>query len=165
MPSNNVFLIGILREHFAVDHSRKVRAGINMKVLSNGLLSKLLNQLSKKVNKNHTISNYANTSQCVPIITQYKLEDLISLLFQVALLIALTFSEVYLKRFNRPICALIYRAHEKKRISWLYNKVLKKRRDMIDSKYKFFFKLKNVLSFSNCKDKVKNGIIKTLKQK
>lgn len=130
-----------------LNYSYHSHSKADLRVLGDGFVSKLMRKLADTlINREETVDYNVNASKCAPKITQLSAHRIYVLLGQICALLFLILIEVYLKRFNRQICAFFYRKWEKMRVIWLYNDMLKKRAVFIRSaKKKILFKMRNGL--------------------
>lgn len=131
---------------FIESHStvRKEVKGINkysMLIYGEGIVANILKKVLKQfevhasLNKNYTNLECLPNPQITPSSTYY------NIIMYFVSLIALGYLQAYLSRLRRIICAFFYPKREKKRILFLYNDRLKKRKRYHSFKIGFLKKL------------------------
>jgi hypothetical protein len=136
----------ILRMNSPVELYQKSYNKVEWNVKGNGSLASLIRKQVKYLNKEKITDILIDTEACLPNVQKLDVEKIFELVYQVGLLMLLIVVEIYVKRFNRIICAYFNRKREKSRIIWLYNLSIKKRINFLkNAKDKVMFKKKNNL--------------------
>ncbi|CAF0972433.1 unnamed protein product [Brachionus calyciflorus] len=124
-------------------------------IRGNGSVARMLQSMFNGTNEEEQFS-YKEIKEidCTPIITKMGSNEIIVLTQQIILLVLLIVLELYVKRFNRNICAYFYPKREKKRILWLFNECIKRREAFYqNAKERIYIQVQNDLMTS--KDKFK----------
>jgi E3 ubiquitin-protein ligase DCST1 len=117
-----------VRKHGRIIHVQRGEHKIFFQVKGKGFIANLLRKVLKDIHIEETVEKETDTEICMP--EEFYLEN--KELFQFAgyfiLLYIMVYSEAYIQRLNRVVCAYFYRRWEKQRILWLYNRTLKNRK-------------------------------------
>jgi hypothetical protein len=120
--------------------------GLGFFFKGNGSLANLIRKHVKYLNKEKKTDVSIDMEACLPDVQKLDIAKVFQLMYQVGLLMLLIVFEIYIKRFNRIICAYFNRKREKGRIIWLYNISIKRRINFLkNAKNKVIFKKKNNL--------------------
>lgn len=117
-----------------------------MEINGNGSLARTLRGLFGDPDKSrrNKFDSRVNGSNCILKISNPNVDQIMSALIQSFLLFILVLADLFLKRFNRTICAFFHNNWEKKRATWLYVEILKRRKRFLqNAKNKIFLKLRN----------------------
>jgi hypothetical protein len=115
-----------------------------VEIKGDGMLADLAKKLASAVNGKKMQDKDVDNSHCLPRVSETQSAQMRELYQQCVLLGIASLVEIYVRRFNRNICALFYRKLEKTRVLWLYNDTLKKRLGFIkNAKKKVAFKKRN----------------------
>jgi len=133
----------ILRKKLNIKYILKVESEMHLSVCGGGggMMAKMLSKLSndKSLNKTEEFDN----SACFTNVKATSSEEVKKTIIAFILLSIYILFELYVKRFNKLICTFYFQKWEKKRIIWLYNDLLRKRKSFIQScKIKVNFKKK-----------------------
>lgn len=140
--------LNIIKHLIVIEYSYKSYNSLNMTISGEGFVANMLKKLAGLVNKGdeNNFESNVSTEKCTPTLAKTDTAYVVKLMGQFVLLAALILVEIYVKRFNKQICAFFYPKWEKKRIVWLYNHMLKKRSLFIrNAKKKILFKIRNDL--------------------
>jgi hypothetical protein len=137
----------VMRANSEVKFEYKSNKDEQVEVVGEGMFADIARKLTLSINKKSEVDDFqADSSHCLPNVRQVSREQVFVIAKQCGLLVFLSLVEIYVKRFNRNLCAYFYRKWEKKRILWLYNDTLKKRLAFIrNAKKKITFKKLNGL--------------------
>jgi len=131
----------IMRSKTGIKYTLKVESEMHYSVCGNGLMAKMLSKMSNDKSANKIIE--FDNLKCLVQVKLTSAEELKKTLMAFFLLSIYILFELYAKRLNKLICTLYFQKWEKKRIIWLYNDLLRKRKSFIQScKIKINFKKK-----------------------
>ena len=135
----------ILTNNTLINYKLQTVTENEFSICGNGLMSKLLQGITdESIDNSHNSTQEFSNAVCLFKVGQLTHSQVKTLVIQFILLNIAILFELYVKRLNKFICALFYRKWEKKRIVWLYNDLLKKRKSFIQNcKIKVNFKKKN----------------------
>ncbi|RWS14000.1 DC-STAMP domain-containing protein 1-like protein [Dinothrombium tinctorium] len=124
-------MLTIFRRNAYIDFEQKGVHSISVQVFGNGTMAKMVRSIIKDFSKEEQLSSLTSTEKCLPRprVTEWSSIIFIYLLF--ALSFVINYFEAYFQRLRRLICAFFYPIREKKRILYLYNDRLKKRKSYL----------------------------------
>ncbi|CAG9862437.1 unnamed protein product [Phyllotreta striolata] len=120
--------LDIIRRHARIDYLQIGHHDLLLQVKGTGMIASLLRSLVKGFNIKKRIRIQKSNAICLPrpllLPNYYYLKIYLTYLA----IIILTFAQAYALRFRRAICSYFYRKREKKRVLYLYNETLKRRK-------------------------------------
>ncbi|XP_057652645.1 protein sneaky [Diorhabda carinulata] len=120
--------LDIIRRHARIDYLQTGHHDLTIDVKGTGMIASLLRSLVKGFNIKKRIRIERTNEKCLPrpnLLLSYYLYKIYGTYF--AVLVAM-FLQAYCLRFRRVICSYFYRKREKKRVLYLYNETLKRRK-------------------------------------
>jgi len=124
----------ILQKNALIIYNIKTISDITYQVCGTGLLAQMIREMKKaSAEPQFTKSNQFSNEKCLVKPGSLTKEQIQTLLVQFVLLNVCILFELYAKRLNKYICTLFFRKWEKKRIIWLYNDLLKRRKSFIEN--------------------------------
>ncbi|XP_054284418.1 protein sneaky-like isoform X1 [Macrosteles quadrilineatus] len=105
-----------------------------------GFVASLVRSIIQSFNFNKELKGEVSNRACLPVAKHLGMKAYIKLYGTCIFLCLLTYSEGYLKRLRRAICAFYYREQEKKRIETLYRRNIYDRRKMLKGQIEEIFK-------------------------
>ncbi|XP_074657366.1 E3 ubiquitin-protein ligase DCST1-like [Tubulanus polymorphus] len=120
-------IMDILAGNAAVKYTQKGFHQIGLKVYGNGLVGNLVRTLFKSFNQQHSIDNLTSNEVCLPRPMQTPRMYIWKTIAVVVTVWVSILTEAYALRLRRVIASFFYRKHEKKRILFLYNDMMRKR--------------------------------------
>lgn len=138
--------VDIIKAQAVVNYSQETQADVRMEINGNGSLARTLRGLIGDPDKSRRkkLDSRVDANNCILQISNPNVDQTMSALIQSFLLFILVLADIFLKRFNRTICAFFHKNWEKKRAAWLYKEILKRRKRFLqNAKNKIFLKLRN----------------------
>ncbi|KAJ8959960.1 hypothetical protein NQ318_009393 [Aromia moschata] len=120
--------LDLIRRHAKIDYLQTGKHDLYLEVKGTGMIASLLRSLLKGFNVKKRIRIERTNEVCLPrpsLMSNYYFLKIYGTYFAVWLLMLL---QAYTQRLRRIICAYFYRKREKKRVLFLYNETLKRRR-------------------------------------
>lgn len=138
--------IDLIKNQVVINYSYESKADLRLNIEGDGAVARTLRKLVGDSDKSQTESrdSYSNKEKCLPHISNPNVDQILAAVIKILSLFILILVEVYLKRFNRIVCAFFHQKWERKRAMWLYVEILKRRKFFLqNAKNKIFLKIKN----------------------
>ncbi|XP_071943255.1 E3 ubiquitin-protein ligase DCST1-like [Antedon mediterranea] len=124
-------MLDIIRRHSRLEVKLKGHHQVSLKVLGNGLVANLFKNLIGSFDQSQSVDTISSNSNCLPIPTKTP-KNIIHNIFLIWLCVfLLVYFEAFSLRLRRTICAFFHRKREKKRVLFMYNDLLKKRKGFL----------------------------------
>ena len=120
--------LDLLRRHGYITIYQSGHHDFRMIYRGEGFLKMIANLLKKHLNKEFTIQQAVDNRECLPRPTFLPATVYLRIFSLYAAIVALTVYESLLQRSRRAICAFFYPKREKRRVLYLYNETLRRRR-------------------------------------
>ncbi|CAH1156015.1 unnamed protein product [Phaedon cochleariae] len=120
--------LDIIRRHAKIDYLQTGHHDLFLDVKGTGMIASLLRSLVKGFNIKKRIRIQRSNEICLPRprrLLHYYLLKIYGVYFAILVML---FVQAYTQRLRRLICAYFYRKREKKRVLFLYNETLKRRK-------------------------------------
>ncbi|XP_011195162.3 protein sneaky isoform X2 [Zeugodacus cucurbitae] len=127
-----VTLLNIIRFKSLITYAQEGEHIVNFQVQGSGLMARLLRRTLKNFNINEKISTYLTNESCLPNPYILPKKFYLKLAATNAVIIVLIYKCYYFMRIRRTICSYFYRKREKQRILYLYNRLLRKRKTVLE---------------------------------
>lgn len=121
-------LLDIVSRHSRIDFEQSGVHYLNVKVNGTGFIANLIRASIDGLNIDEHVETVMSNQQCLPRPSHTSSLILIEILLLFLLDFYLIYNQVYIHRLKRFLCAYFYPKREKKRVLYLYNKTLKRRK-------------------------------------
>lgn len=126
-------LLDIVARHSRVNYEQEGEHYLNVTVDGKGLISNLIRTSIDGFNINKRIEMSMTNESCLPHPHRLKSFIIMEIYLLFLLNLYLIYNQVYIFRFRRFICVYFYPKREKKRVLYLYNKMLKRRKHIFNA--------------------------------
>ncbi|XP_033755475.1 E3 ubiquitin-protein ligase DCST1-like [Pecten maximus] len=124
-------VLDIIRRHSRIDYHQQGEHIIDIDIFGTGFMSEIVRLFLKGFNHNGKIDNISTNFECLPRPVQMEKKYLWLIYGTFGTIWVLMLFEAYGLRLRRLVASFFYRKREKKRILYLYNDMLKKRRGFL----------------------------------
>ncbi|XP_046805994.1 protein sneaky isoform X2 [Lucilia cuprina] len=125
-----VSVLLIIRNNSEMSFVQEGEHTIQFQIQGSGLIARLLRKTMGNFNMHETVSTYLTNEACLPSPTCLPRSFYLKLSGLYTIVLVLIYQSSRFLRMRRKICGYFYRKHEKKRILYLYNCLLKQRRTL-----------------------------------
>jgi E3 ubiquitin-protein ligase DCST1 len=140
-----VDFISIIRDKALINYQMLQQSRRKFSIQGDSALANIIRSVTTEIDqKNEKVIN-GNTKACIPIAYSLNTQQQNDIIKQILTILFVIIVEIYLKRFNRNICVFYNRKLEKKRIIWLYNDLLAKRKLFVENSIEIILKKKKKL--------------------
>lgn len=123
-----VWILDVINRNSRIDYHQQGKQQVKITVQGTGFMAHIVRMFLTTFNTNHTLDSVTSNVECLPRATPPPtLTNIMVVGVHVATLLFML-SEAYGLRLRRAICAFFYRKREKRRILYVYNELLKKRK-------------------------------------
>lgn len=126
-------LLDIVARHSQINFEQSGVHYLNVSVNGTGFIANLIRASIDGINIDEQVETVMTNRECLPRPTLTPSSILIKICFLFLLYLYLIYNQVYIHRLKRFVCAYFYPKREKKRVLYLYNKTLKRRKHIFDS--------------------------------
>ncbi|XP_064485637.1 E3 ubiquitin-protein ligase DCST1-like isoform X1 [Ornithodoros turicata] len=120
-------VLDIIRRNAEVKFVQEGYHRIALQVFGTGAVSNLVRKIFKEFDVEEKLERISSNAHCLPKPVRTSRWLIAKLYFTYAAMVALVFAQMYSQRLRRVVCSYFYRKREKKRVLYLYNKILKRR--------------------------------------
>lgn len=126
-------LLDIVARHSQINFEQSGVHYLNVSVNGTGFIANLIRASIDGLNIDEQVETVMTNRECLPRPTLTPSSILIKLSFLFLLYLYLIYNQVYIHRLKRFVCAYFYPKREKKRVLYLYNKTLKRRKHIFST--------------------------------
>jgi E3 ubiquitin-protein ligase DCST1 len=126
-------LLSVIARHSPVSFIQEGAHNLNITVKGTGFISNLIRSATDGFNVDEHIKVLMTNEPCLPRPSQLESWKIIQIYLLFLLNVYLIYNQVYIHRSKRFVCSYFYPKREKKRVLYLYNKMLKKRKNFFNS--------------------------------
>ncbi|XP_063706428.1 protein sneaky [Culicoides brevitarsis] len=124
-------ILKIVRENAKVAYIQTGEHEVNVTVTGEGVIAEMVRKTLSKFNTDETIVTFLTNDKCLPVANVLPMSFYIEIYGAYIVIVLLILNEIYVHRLRWLICASAYPRRQKYRILFLYNKILKDRRNFI----------------------------------
>lgn len=121
----------LIQRHSHVEYRQSGVHHISMSIHGNGFLGNMVRGILKGFDKKQTTEQATSTASCLPLPRKLDGDSIIRLYLIFLLIFVLILLESYSLRLRRAVCKFFYPKREKKRVLFIYNDRIKKRRSYL----------------------------------
>lgn len=154
-------LLDIVARHSRINYEQEGFHHMNITVNGTGFVANLIRSSVNGFNINKNIDLMMTNDVCLPSPTHTESFKILQIYLLFILNFYLIYNQVYIHRLKRAVCAYFYPKLEKRRIIYLYNKILKERKKIFDkivNTMKFEVNRKNVHRFTQVILKINHSL-------
>lgn len=122
-------LLSIIARHSPVSFIQEGTHKLNITVKGTGFMANLIRSATDDFNIDEHVKVLMTNEPCLPRPSQVESWKIIQIYLLFLLNLYLIYNQVYIHRSKRFVCSYFYPKHEKKRVLYLYNKILKRRKN------------------------------------
>lgn len=122
-------LLKIIARHARVNYFQEGVHNLNITLDGSGFIANLIRASIEGFNVNEHIKVVMTNEPCLPRPTLVESWRIVRIYLLFLLNLYLIYNQVYIHRLKRFVCAYFYHKREKKRVLYLYNKMLKRRKN------------------------------------
>lgn len=123
-------LLDVIARHSRVDFLQKGVHNFNITVNGSGFLANLIRSPFEGFDIHEHVKVVISNEPCLPHPSIFKPWKIIRIYLLFLLYLYLIQNQVFIHRSKRYVCAYFYPKREKTRVLYLYNKILKRRKDV-----------------------------------
>ncbi|GFU14677.1 e3 ubiquitin-protein ligase DCST1 [Nephila pilipes] len=121
----------LIQRHAQVTYHQTGAHHIKMTIYGDGFVGNMVRSIMKGFDKKHSVDEVTSTAACLPQPTKLLTTSIYTIYALFLLIFILALFQSYFMRLRRAICSFFYPKREKKRILFLYNDRLKKRKSYL----------------------------------
>jgi E3 ubiquitin-protein ligase DCST1 len=125
--------LSIIARHSLVSFTQEGAHNLNITVQGTGFIAGLIRSATDGFNVDEHIKVLMTNEPCLPRPSQVESWKIIQIYLLFLLNLYLIYNQVYIHRSKRSVCSYFYPKREKKRVLYLYNKMLKRRKNSFNS--------------------------------
>lgn len=123
--------LDVVRRHATVDFRQSGQHMVAVHVNGTGVVAQLLRHSVATFNMNAHVRVLADNRRCLPHVYRLPVERLAMIYALYAALAGLVLADRWVSGWRHSVAAYFYFAREKRRVLWLYNECLKRRRGLM----------------------------------
>ncbi|XP_076439279.1 E3 ubiquitin-protein ligase DCST1-like [Babylonia areolata] len=120
-----VWIMDVIYRNSKIEYHQTGEHFVNITVRGSGFMAEIVRMFMSTLNSHHKLDSVTTNHACLPLPSVLKNVLVFAVHFAVFIFILL---EAYGLRLRRLICSFFYRKREKRRVLYLYNEMLKKRK-------------------------------------
>ncbi|XP_065924882.1 E3 ubiquitin-protein ligase DCST1 [Magallana gigas] len=124
-------VMDIIEKNSHVTYRQQGIHHIEVKVAGKGFMSHIVRLFLRAFNQKHSVDTVSTNFECLPYGTPLPIMHVVRIYLVYVLVWVLMLFQAYGLRLRRVICSFFYRKREKKRILFMYNELLKKRKGFL----------------------------------
>ncbi|XP_048251270.1 E3 ubiquitin-protein ligase DCST1-like isoform X1 [Haliotis rufescens] len=125
------WVLDVIRRHSRVDYKQQGKHRVSINVEGRGFISEIVRMFLLTFNSEHEIHHLTTNADCLPSPTKVDTRIIISIYSIYVSVWVFMYFEAYGLRLRRQICCFFYRKREKRRVLYMYNDMLKKRKGFL----------------------------------
>lgn len=121
----------VVADHAHIDFVQQGEHIVNIRVNGTGIIAQLVRQAAESANFVYTMNTTTDNAQCLPRPHHLATSAYLRILALYLLIMFLVYIETYMQRLRHCIAAYFYFKREKRRVLYIYNLTMKKRRGLL----------------------------------
>jgi E3 ubiquitin-protein ligase DCST1 len=126
-------ILSIIARNSLISFDQEGSHNLNVTVKGTGYLANVIRKASEDFNVSERVKVVLTNEPCLPRPSKTEPWKIIQIYLLFILNLYLIYNQVYIHRSKRFVCSYFYPEREKKRVLYLYNKMLKRRKNSFNS--------------------------------
>lgn len=126
-------ILSIIARHSLISFVQEGSHNFNITVKGSGYLANIIRNATEEMNVDERIKVFLTNEPCLPRPLKIDSWKIIQIYLLFILNLYLIYNQVHIHRSKRFVCSYFHSKREKKRVLYLYNKMLKRRKNSFNS--------------------------------